>query len=446
VASGSDAAVTEAAMPEASATEATLAQSAGPAAPLPPLSLYVHFPWCVRKCPYCDFNSHALHGELPEDSYVAALLQDLSLQAPRLQGRELRSIFLGGGTPSLFSPQSLARLLQGCAQALPLAWDAEITLEANPGTTERGRFAGYRAAGVNRVSLGAQSFSDAQLCRLGRIHAAADTRRAVAELRAAGLTNFNLDLMFGLPEQSLAEARADIDAALALEPPHLSHYQLTLEPGTLFGARPPAGLPDADVCADMQRLCQERLAEAGLQRYEVSGYAHPAARCLHNLNYWQFGDYIGIGAGAHGKCTRVAEVGIGGPSPSAEGAARQDMQGTRLLIERTARPREPRRYLAAAAASATDAPRAVTAEELPFEFLMNALRLVDGFEAACFERRTGLAIEMLAPRLSRLVARGLMEQAGDRWRASSRGLDLLNELLIEFLPPEPRERRERSSV
>lgn len=393
---------------------------------LPPLSLYVHFPWCVRKCPYCDFNSHALRGSLPEESYVQALLRDLSLQAPRAQGRQVGSIFLGGGTPSLFPPRALARLLEGVARALPLATDVEITLEANPGTTECGRFAGYRAAGINRVSLGAQSFSDAQLHNLGRIHAVADTRRAVAELRSAGLTNFNLDLMYGLSGQSLAAAEADIDAALALEPVHLSHYQLTLEPGTLFGARPPEGLPDNDLCADMQRLCQERLAAAGLQRYEVSAYAAPGAHCRHNLNYWDFGDYLGIGAGAHGKCTRIAV----GPDEGRQGSQR-------LIIERTARAREPRRYLAAVTADAPEEPRAVAQEELPFEFLMNTLRLTGGFEAQQFEDRTGLAIDTLAPQLSRLVERGLMEPVQREtlgWRASPRGLDLLNELLLEFLP------------
>lgn len=420
---------------------------------LPPLSLYVHFPWCVRKCPYCDFNSHALRGSLPEEDYVQALLQDLSLQVACTQGREVGSIFFGGGTPSLFSPPALARLLEGFARALPLARDVEITLEANPGATECGRFAGYRAAGINRVSLGAQSFSDAQLHNLGRIHAAADTRRAVAGLRAAGLMNFNLDLMYGLPEQSLEAARSDIDAALALEPSHVSHYQLTLEPGTLFGARPPEGLPDADACADMQRVCQERLAAAGLHRYEVSAYAASGARCRHNLNYWQFGDYLGIGAGAHGKCTRIA-MGPGVAPRPGEGArcsgaaAPTDAVGRegsrQLIIERTARVREPRRYLAAVAAGAVDEPRAVVAQELPLEFLMNALRLTDGFEVQQFQSRTGLSIEALAPRLSSLAARGLMErseQDARRWRATPRGFDLLNELLLEFLPRSDSSRR-----
>ena len=331
---------------------------------LPPLSLYVHFPWCVQKCPYCDFNSHALRGELPETVYVEALLQDLAAQVPRAQGRELQSIFLGGGTPSLFSPAALSRLLEGCERLLPLARGAEITLEANPGTLERGRFSEYRAAGITRVSLGAQSFSDAQLHILGRIHAAGDTRRAAEELHAAGLANFNLDLMYGLPGQDVAEACADLESALALAPAHLSHYQLTLEPGTLFGARPPPGLPDQDRGADMLHACQGRLAAAGFTQYEVSGYARAGARCRHNLNYWQFGDYLGIGAGAHGKSTRIEDG--------------------RLLIERTAMPREPRRYLRAPRDPAECRP--VFAADLPFEFLMNALRLREGFESRQFER------------------------------------------------------------
>src|ERR1700688_1338439 len=247
--------------------------------PVPPLSLYVHFPWCVRKCPYCDFNSHTLHGALPETDYVDALLSDLAVQAHAAQGRQLQSIFLGGGTPSLFAPEALARLLIGVRQWLGFAADLEVTLEANPGTIERGRFADYRSAGITRVSLGAQSFEPEQLERLGRIHTAADTRRAVDELQAAGLTNFNLDLMYGLPYQTIAQALADIEHAMALQPAHLSHYQLTLEPGTVFAGRPPAGMPDTDHSADMQLACQQRLAEAQYAQYEVSAYASAGARC-----------------------------------------------------------------------------------------------------------------------------------------------------------------------
>jgi oxygen-independent coproporphyrinogen-3 oxidase len=387
------------------------------AACLPPLSLYVHFPWCVRKCPYCDFNSHALRAELPEDRYVAALLADLASEQPYALDRPVQSIFLGGGTPSLFSPRAMARLLAGCARTLRLAETLEVTLEANPGTIERGRFADYRDAGITRVSLGAQSFSDAQLQRLGRIHAADDTRRAAEELHAAGLTNFNLDLMYGLPGQDEAEACADVQAALSLSPAHLSHYQLTLEPGTLFAAQPPDSLPDADRGADLQQACQRPLAAAGFAQYEVSAYARPGARCRHNLNYWEFGDYLGIGAGAHGKRT-LASAPVG------------------LRIERVAKWREPRRYLAAVEGTAAAAAehRSVAAEELPFEYLMNALRLREGFAPAHFEARTGLPVGTIAARWQRLQCRGLLEVVDGRWRASERGFDLLNGLLAEFLP------------
>ena len=386
--------------------------AAQPPPQLPPLSLYVHFPWCVRKCPYCDFNSHTLHGALPEAQYVEALLRDLALSAEAAQGRELQSIFLGGGTPSLFSPAALARLLRGVRELLEFPAELEVTLEANPGTIERGRFADYRAAGITRVSLGAQSFDAEQLERLGRIHSAAETERAVEELQAAALTNFNLDLMYGLPQQTQAQALADIERALALQPAHISHYQLTLELGTLFAGRPPAGMPDSDRSADMQLACQQRLAEAQYTQYEVSAYARAGARCRHNLNYWHFGDYMGIGAGAHGKCSRIAHGG--------------------LAIERSVRLREPRRYLA----SLEDGIewRAVAATELPFEYLLNALRLNDGFEEQEFERRTGLAFGIVRAELARAQQRGLMERGGTRWRASTRGFNFLNDLLAEFLP------------
>jgi oxygen-independent coproporphyrinogen-3 oxidase len=384
---------------------------------LPPLSLYVHFPWCVRKCPYCDFNSHALRGELPEARYVEALLQDLAAQAPAGQGRAVQSIFLGGGTPSLFSAQAIARLLEGCRRELTIDTNAEITLEANPGTVERGRFADYRAAGITRVSLGAQSFSDQQLRRLGRIHSASHTRQAAEELHAAGLVNFNLDLMYGLPGQRVADALADVEAALALVPAHLSHYQLTLEPGTLFGARPPT-LPDEDEVAGMLEACMARLAAEGFARYEVSAYARSGARCRHNLNYWQFGDYLGIGAGAHGKCTRWQEAA--------------------LQVERTTRAREPRRYVQTVVSGALER-RVVPASDLPFEYLMNALRLIDGFATGDYERHTSLPFASLQGRFDRLHGLGLLESVAGRWRASARGLDLLNEVLSEFLPMPPAE-------
>jgi oxygen-independent coproporphyrinogen-3 oxidase len=377
---------------------------------VPPLALYAHFPWCVRKCPYCDFNSHTLQSELPVDAYVDALLEDLRGQQAAAAEREIVSIFFGGGTPSLFPPAAIERLLSGIRAQLTLAADAEITLEANPGTVERGRFAAYRAAGINRVSLGAQSFGARQLQVLGRIHSADETRAAAQELHAAGLPNFNLDLMFGLPEQSIDGALADIDAALALEPAHISHYQLTLEPGTVFGGRPPTGLPDADLSAEMQLQCQQRLAAARFQQYEVSAYARAGYQCRHNLNYWRFGDYLGIGAGAHGKLTDVATG----------------------RIERTTREREPRRYLARGS-QGIPASQVVRAADRPFEFMMNALRLNDGFRIADFEQRTGVDWSVAQPVIVALETRGLLELRDEFWRTTALGGRFLNDVLAEFL-------------
>ena len=377
----------------------------------PPLSLYVHFPWCVSKCPYCDFNSHALHGELPQDAYLRALEHDLEIQAPSAQQRPIQSIFFGGGTPSLFAPAALARLLESIGRCLTVQPGAEVTLEANPGTIERGRFADYAAAGINRVSLGAQSFAAEQLKRLGRIHSADDTRRAVDELHTAGLPNFNLDLMYALPAQQPAGAAADLEAALSLNPVHLSHYQLTLEAGTVFGGCPPADLPDDEAVERMLEDCQERLAAHGFCQYEVSAYARGSAECQHNLNYWRFGDYLGIGAGAHGKL-----------SIAATGA-----------IVRTVREREPRRYLERGAYAAPTA-LPVSPAQLPFEFMLNALRLKEGFAAALFQERTGLAWSAVKDTVERLQRRGLLSQHGGRWAASPKGWRFLNDLLTEFLP------------
>jgi oxygen-independent coproporphyrinogen-3 oxidase len=383
----------------------------------PPLGLYLHFPWCVRKCPYCDFNSHTLQGELPQAAYLETLLADFDAQRPQPGGRAIASVFLGGGTPSLFPPEALARLLAALRQRAAFAPGAEITLEANPGTIERGRFAEYRAAGINRVSLGAQSFAPELLERLGRIHSAQETRSAAEELHAAGLGNFNLDLMYALPGQDLSGALADVRAAIALAPAHVSHYQLTLEPGTVFGARPPAGLPGDDLSFEMQQRCQAELAAAGYAQYEVSAYARPGARCAHNLNYWNFGDYLGVGAGAHGKLTEPLT----------------------WKITRTVREREPRRYLARGFALAPDAVP-VRSEDLPFEFMMNALRLVGGFEPALFESRTGLPWNTVAGRIERLVARGLLECPGHGaggCRATELGQRFLNDAIAEFLPTRP---------
>lgn len=370
------------------------------------LALYLHFPWCVSKCPYCDFNSHALKEALPEQRYIEALLADAAVQAPLVAGRSVSTLFLGGGTPSLFPPDALGRLFEGLRAHLSIEPDAEITLEANPATVERGRFAEYRAAGINRVSLGAQSFNAGTLKVLGRIHQPADVLRAAEELHACGLANFNLDLMYALPEQSPREAIADVRAALALAPAHLSHYQLTLEPGTLFAARPPP-LPDDDTAWQMQQDCQALLAAEGFEQYEVSAYARPGRRCRHNLNYWRFGDYLGVGAGAHGKLT----------------------QG---VVRRSVHLREPRRYLASAAAGPEW--RVVPAEDLPFEFMMNALRLNEGFTAAAYEAGTGQPLASIRTVLDRLTDQGLLaSRDGAQWQTTPRGMQFLNELLQDFL-------------
>ena len=380
----------------------------------PPLALYLHFPWCVRKCPYCDFNSHTLQQELPQQAYLEALLTDLDAQRAQVGERREVSLFLGGGTPSLFDPEAIGSLLSAVRERLVVAADAEITLEANPGTIERGRFAGYRAAGVIRVSHGAQSFDSSMLERLGRIHSPRETRLAVEELRAAGLDNFNLDLMYALPGQDLAGALDDVRAAIELAPAHLSHYQLTLEPGTVFGGRPPEGLPGEELSDEMERRCQEELSAAGYAHYETSAYARPGAQCAHNLNYWNFGDYLGVGAGAHGKLTRTGD----GP------------------IVRTVREREPRRYLA----HGRDGPPATTpvrSEELPFEFMLNALRLVGGFPTALFESRTGLPWDTVRRPMARLAARGLVTHSSngaEHWSPTLLGRRFLNDLIAEFLP------------
>jgi oxygen-independent coproporphyrinogen-3 oxidase len=376
----------------------------------PPLALYLHFPWCVSKCPYCDFNSHALKGELDETRYVDTLLADLASQQSLAAGRPIVSVFMGGGTPSLFRPAAIGRLLEGARSLYTFAPATEVTLEANPGTIERHRFADYRAAGVNRVSLGAQSFQGTQLARLGRIHAADDTRRAADELHAAGLANFNLDLMYALPAQTLADALADLEAALALQPAHVSHYQLTLEPGTVFGGRPPPDLPDEDTAERMMQLCQERLGAAGYQHYEVSAYARAGVRSVHNLNYWQFGDYLGAGAGAHGKL-----------SVAANGA-----------IDRSTREREPRRYLADGAGVAPLWAPVMPAQR-PFEFMLNALRLVEGFAPALYEARTGLAWAGLESALARLRVRGLIEESAGLCRPTPLGRRFLNDVMAAFL-------------
>ena len=425
-------------------------------AALPPLSLYVHFPWCVRKCPYCDFNSYTLHGDLAEVSYVGALERDLEAQASGARGREVVSIFLGGGTPSLFSPEAIGRVIKAVRNRLRVAPDAEVTMEANPGTVERGRFEEYRAAGVTRVSLGAQSFADPQLRALGRIHSADETRRAAQELHEAELHNFNLDLMYALPGQDVAAAVRDVEQALELRPAHLSHYQLTIEQGTVFAGNPPC-LPEDDTAAEMLEACRSRLNEHGFSQYEVSAYALAGRRCRHNLNYWTFGDYLGIGAGAHGKLTladtgslterstgadssRGANANTGtNANTGADASAGADAsrgggrraQDAPLIIVRTQQTRDPRRFIANPTGQL--ARRAVTPADLPFEFMLNALRLVEGFERGLFRERTGLQWPEVAGRIAALEARGLLEIDGTMCRASARGLQFLNDLLLSFL-------------
>jgi len=378
-----------------------------------PLALYVHLPWCVAKCPYCDFVSHAVPREgLPERQYLDALADDLEFAAQPAHGREVISVFFGGGTPSLFAAESIERILAHARALLPFAADAEVTLEANPGTVEHARFQEYRAAGVNRISLGAQTFDDQRLAALGRIHSARETYLAVDELRAAGIDNFNLDLMYALPGQDTQGALDDVQRAVELGPSHISHYQLTLEPGTAFSHRPPP-LPSDDTGFEMQLECQDQLAAAGYAQYEVSAYARSGTRCRHNLNYWSFGDYVGVGVGAHGKLT--------------------DLRSGEIV--RTARVKSPARYLAATTrADRVAEVRTIPANERVFEFCLNALRLVDGFEWSTFEGRTGLSREAVDATFERCARDGLLEPAAHGgWRPSDLGLRYLNDLQARFL-------------
>jgi oxygen-independent coproporphyrinogen-3 oxidase len=380
---------------------------------LPPLSLYVHLPWCLKKCPYCDFNSHELQssvgGELPEKRYLDALCADLEHSLPLIWGRSVHSIFIGGGTPSLFSPVAIERLISDMRARLRLEADCEITLEANPGTFEKDRFRAFRAAGVTRLSVGVQSFNDAHLKALGRVHNRDQAIAAVEEARDA-FDTFNLDLMYALPGQDAAGLAADLAQALAFEPPHLSYYHLTIEPNTLFASRPPPGLPDDDLAADMQEQIEAATSAAGLAHYEVSAYARAGHRSRHNLNYWQFGDYLGIGAGAHGKLSFHDR------------------------IERTARFRHPTRYLEAAlAGDAIETRQRLSSTELPFEFMLNALRLTEGVSAAQFAERTGLSMAAIAAPLARAVERGLLDTDPSLLRPSPLGTRFLNDLQQLFL-------------
>ena len=380
----------------------------------PPLSLYVHLPWCIAKCPYCDFNSHArpesADGGLPEQRYLDALIADLEAALPQVWGRPVVSVFIGGGTPSLFSPAGIARLLADIRARLPLLPGCEITLEANPGSFERERFKAFRAAGVTRLSVGVQSFDDAMLHKLGRVHDGAQARAALTEA-AACFDTFNLDLMYALPGQTLAQLQADLDTALSFQPPHLSIYHLTIEPNTRFATAPPAHLPDDDLASDMLDLLTERTAAAGLQRYEVSAFARAGHRCAHNLNYWQFGDYLGIGAGAHGKLSYPHRV------------------------IRQVRWREPNTYMdRAAAGQAMSNDDEVPRAQLPFEYMLNALRLREGFALADFTARTGLPPTAIAKPLAEAEAKGLIAHDWQRVWPTARGFDFLSDLQSLFLP------------
>ncbi|HET9576772.1 MAG TPA: radical SAM family heme chaperone HemW [Usitatibacter sp.] len=385
---------------------------------LPPLSLYVHVPWCLRKCPYCDFNSHEKRGALPERRYIEALLADIEASLPRVWGRRVYTIFIGGGTPSLLSPDAIGELIVGIRTRLTVDPEAEITLEANPGTFERERFRGFRDAGVNRLSVGVQSFDDAKLEALGRVHGADEARRALAAALAI-FPSVNADLMYALPCQSLEDALRDLGEAIAIGPPHVSAYHLTLEPDTQFHRHPPP-LPEDDVAADMQVAIEERLAAAGYGHYETSAFAKPGHRARHNVNYWTFGDYLGVGAGAHGKIS------------------------FRDRILRETRQRKPETYMRAALdGDAIDEAREVTPGELPFEFMLNALRLVEGFPASLFELRTGMPLLAIERELARAQADGLLERDLATIRPTLKGQRFLNELLERFLPSSPARRPRR---
>jgi oxygen-independent coproporphyrinogen-3 oxidase len=377
-------------------------------AALPPLSLYVHVPWCVRKCPYCDFNSHEARGDIPESEYVDALIADLEYALPAIWGRRVDTLFVGGGTPSVFSAASLDRLLAAIRARVPLSADAEITLEANPGTFEREKFSGFRSAGVNRLSLGIQSFDPRHLAALGRVHDAGEAR-AAASAALSLFDNVNFDLMYALPSQGVEDARADVREAIAFAPPHLSFYQLTIEPNTLFHRHPPP-LPDADAAADIEDAVHEALADAGYVHYETSAFARPGRECRHNVNYWRFGDYLGIGAGAHSKLSSSQR------------------------IVRQLRYKQPKQYLAQVAAGAPLLEETeVTRRDAGFEFMLNALRLTGGVPASSFAERTGFALATIRREIAEAVARGLLDPDPAMLRPTERGRRFLNDLQSIFL-------------
>jgi putative oxygen-independent coproporphyrinogen III oxidase len=373
-----------------------------------PLALYVHLPWCVRKCPYCDFNSYERNADLPDQAYVDALLRDLDSELPLVGERSVPSVYIGGGTPSLFSGAAIRRLLAGVRDRVGLAADAEVSLEANPGAAEVARFAEFRDAGVNRLSIGVQSFRDAQLAKLGRVHDAADAARAIDAARRAGFDNVNLDLMYALPGDDLAGAIGDLESAIARAPAHISWYQLTLEPNTAFARRPPR-LPDDELTAEIEQIGRPLLARHGYARYEVSAYGQPARQCRHNLNYWQFGDYLGLGAGAHGKVTLPEH------------------------IERRTKTRNPRTYMDAAGTPSATVTERIDSRQIVIEFLMNALRLPAGVPFADFERRTGQPRATIDLPLRRAIDRGWIMDRGDKLQPTDSGLQMLNSVLEMFV-------------
>ncbi|RTE67179.1 radical SAM family heme chaperone HemW [Amphritea opalescens] len=375
---------------------------------LPPLSLYIHIPWCVRKCPYCDFNSHAVTGEIPQQRYIDALLRDLEQELPGVQGREIETIFIGGGTPSLFDAAGIQQILTGITDRTPLSANAEITMEANPGTFEQERFAGFRAAGVNRLSIGVQSFDSARLQQLGRIHNGQDAIHAASKAREIGFDNFNLDLMHGLPEQTPQAALADLQQAIDLQPTHLSWYQLTIEPNTEFFSKPP-NLPEDEALWAIQEQGQALLQQHGYHQYEISAYSQPGRQSRHNLNYWQFGDYLGIGAGAHGKVSWPAQN----------------------RISRRWKQRQPKAYMNAL--NPISGEQDISLQERPFEFMMNALRLTEGVEAKLFSQYTGLALTSIEPLLQQARDQGLLLKDVNRLAPSPQGRLFLNDLLTLFL-------------
>lgn len=382
---------------------------------LPPLALYIHLPWCVRKCPYCDFNSHPLPEEFPETAYIDALIRDLEQDLPRIWGRRIHSIFMGGGTPSLFSPESLDRLLSALRARLSWAPQVEITLEANPGTVEQGRFTEFRSLGINRLSLGIQSFNDEALKNLGRIHSSQEACQAIAMAHTAGFDNINLDLMFGLPGQTETQALADITTAISFAPSHISHYQLTIEPHTYFYRYPPS-LPSEEGIDTWQEACQTQLTHGGYGRYEVSAFAKKDRQCQHNLNYWRFGDYLGIGAGAHGKISDAMEN----------------------RITRIWKIKHPSAYLTkAGTAEGIGGETILSPQEAAFEFMLNALRLTGGFPSRLFQERVGLPISVVEKALHQAETLELIEWDFQQIRPTEKGLSLLNELLQLFLPQQP---------